>query len=163
MLLDADQQRHDVVGEDTCDLFEAIERSFDVELGYYSDLAGIRVSELAEKINSLASYPTREKCLSAVAFYRLRHAFETVSAVPVRSILPTTPVRDVLPWSTRRTRWKQLEEATGLTFPRLAAPAWLFWSCLLLPASLLIFAKRFEALSVDWVPLLALSFGLFVL
>lgn len=160
MLLDADQKPNDVVGENTWELFEAIERSFGVELGDYRDLAGIPISELAERLNDLADYPTREKCLSAVAFYRLRRAVERISVVPAKSIRPATPLREVLPWNNRRKRWKELEEDTGLTLPRLALSGWSFWLCLLLPGALLIFAKGTYALAIGWPSLLLVSFGL---
>lgn len=153
MLLDHDPKRHDVVGEDTRELFEAIERSFDVQISDYSDLAGIRISDLAAKINALANYPSREKCLSAVAFYRLRLALEQVASVSGRSVRPATPVAYVLPWRNRRALWKQLEDASGLTFPRLALPGWLPLICLVLPFSILAVAKVYGILPFGWIPL----------
>ena len=42
-LLDADKQNGlNAVGEDTLELFESIERSFDVDLGDLESLAGVR-------------------------------------------------------------------------------------------------------------------------
>ena len=50
-LLDADEKKElNTAGEDTWELFEAIEESFGVDLGDYHALAGITVGELAENI-----------------------------------------------------------------------------------------------------------------
>jgi hypothetical protein len=160
MLLDADQQRHEEVGEDTWELFETIERSFEVELGDYYALVGIRVSQLAEKISALANYPTREKCLSAVAFYRLRRALHEICGVPARSIRPSTLISDVLPWSKRRQQWILLEEATGLSFPGLTFPGWLLLVCLALPLTLFVSAKTLSALPMGWMSIFGASAAL---
>jgi hypothetical protein len=162
MLLDADQQRHEEVGEDTWELFEAIERSFDVALGDYFALAGIRVSELAEKISTLADYPTREKCISAVAFYRLRRALQEVCNVPARLIRPSTPIDDVLPWSKRREQWKQLEKTTGLDLPGLMGPRWLFLLCFILSLSILSAVKVTFVPQLGWMAVVIGSLFLFV-
>ncbi len=115
-LLDADEKKElNTVGEDTWELFEAIEESFGVDLGDYHALAGITVGELAENICRLANYPAEERCLSAVAFYRLRRAFETLFSVPRRAIRPTTSVVQLLPWKSRRTQWRMLQEHLELT------------------------------------------------
>ena len=73
-LLDADVQRDPVLGEDTCELFEAIEDSFGVNLGDYSAICGMTVRELADVVYQKAAYPTQDRCLSAVAFYRIRRS-----------------------------------------------------------------------------------------
>lgn len=157
MLLDADKRRHEEVGEDTWKLFEAIERSFEVNLGDYFDLAGIRISELAEKIHVLANYPTREKCLSSVAFYRLKLGLREVFNVPERSIRPSTPISEVLPWIKRRQQWKQLEEATSLSLPGLTFSGWLLVVCLVLPFTLLAIAKLFFGFPMGWGTLFFVS------
>jgi hypothetical protein len=67
-LLDADVKPNPLLGEDTWELFEVIEDSFGVDLGDYSAVCGMTVSELAEVVSKKANYPAAEKCLSAVAF-----------------------------------------------------------------------------------------------
>ena len=60
-LLDAqDLQGSNEVGEDTWELFEAIEQSFGVDLGNYHDLAGISILELSQRIDRFGEVPSRE-------------------------------------------------------------------------------------------------------
>jgi hypothetical protein len=160
MLLDADRRRHNEVGEDTWELFESIERSFGVNLGDFYDLAGIRVSELADKISSLADYPTREKCLSLVVFYRLRCAIEAVTGIPARSIHPATSLKQLLPWRSRRTTWRELEKHLHSDLPKLSFPGWLLVLCLMLPLVMLISGRLFLGFATGWVSLIAVSLGL---
>jgi hypothetical protein len=124
-LLDADVKHNPVLGEDTWELFEVIEDSFGVDLGDYHALCGVTVTELASVICGKANYPTEEKCLSAVAFYRLRRAFEVLFGIPRTTIRPATAVRNLLPWKSRSTQWLMLQEHLGLKFPRLNLPGWL--------------------------------------
>jgi hypothetical protein len=137
-LLDADVQRDPVLGEDTWELFEVIEDSFGVDLGDYSAICGLTVSELAEVVYKKANYPTEDKCLSAVAFYRLRRAFETLFDIPRKTIRPATFVGDLLPSKYRAARWLLLQEHVGLVFPALRIPGWLLCLSLVAPPALLI-------------------------
>lgn len=162
-LLDADKNltcKHNdpnAVGEDTWELFESIEQSFGICLGDFESLAGIRISELAEKVCKLANYPAKEKCVSAVAFYKLRQAFVGLYGVPLRSIAPSTPVRQIMPWRSRRAKWRAMQEHLDLQFPQLAFPGWLLLLCLTIPAGLLIFAKESIGLEINWVAVIACS------
>lgn len=106
-----------VVGEDTWELFQAVEDSFGVELGDYSGLTGISVGELAKRIDELANYPTEENCLSAAAFYRLRQVLESVCGVPRKTIRPITPLAQLFPWRSRSRQWKR-QKHTWLIKPR---------------------------------------------
>ncbi len=163
MLLDAERRGDpNVVGEDTWDLFLAIEKSFEVDLGDFHELANIRLSELAETICKQANYPIREKCLSTVVFYRLRHSLEVRAGIPSRSIRPVTPLKKLLPWNSRRTRWSEIEEYLDITLPKLIFPSWLLLSCLLFPFIVLISSKIFFGLGISWWSLIGLS-AVFVL
>jgi hypothetical protein len=162
-LLDADEKKElNTVGEDTWELFEAIEESFGVDLGDYHALAGITVGELAENICRLANYPAEERCLSAVAFYRLRRAFETLFSVPRTAILPTTSVVQLLPWKSRRTQWRLLQEHLGLTVPGLMYPGWLLLLCLVTPAALLISAREFLGFRLSAIEIIGGSLALII-
>lgn len=142
-LLDANVQQDPVLGEDTWELFEAIESSFAVDLGDYREMCGKTVKELAELINKKADYPAGDKCLSSVAFYRVRRAFETLYSIPRKAIRPATPVSDLLPLEHRSTKWPMLEEHLGLTVPELNYPNWILWLSLLAPPALLISLRTF--------------------
>jgi len=143
-LLDADvKASSSLVGEDTWELFEAIESSFGVNLGDYEVLAGIRVGELASRIGAMASYPEENACLSSAAFYRVRRALEAVSSVPARLIRPATKLGSILPWRTRRRDWRKLEDALGLRIPRLMITGLILLLCLVAAPGLLISLRVF--------------------
>lgn len=141
-LLDADlnviRKRDSVLGEDTRDLFEAMEASFGVELGDYDLLCGMTVQALAERICEKGSYSAGNVCLSSVSFYRLRRAFVQVFGVPRERIRPSTLLRDLVPWRERRTLWRSIEETTGWSMPRLISSSWPLVIALVGPAAFLI-------------------------
>lgn len=166
-LLDADviqeiHQRDSVFDEETCELFEAIEDSFGIELGDYGPLCGLTITELAREVSKKANYPNREKCLSAVAFYRLRQALQKVSDIPRTAIRPSTPVAELLPWKNRRAQWQALEQNTGLTLPRLMIPTWLLYLCLGVPAAILIYSKLFAGFQLGWFGVFLAWIGLVI-
>jgi hypothetical protein len=57
-LLDADIKADELLGEDTCELFEAIECSFGINLGDYRSHCGRTIRNLAAEIETLAKYPS---------------------------------------------------------------------------------------------------------
>lgn len=149
-LLDArDLQGSNEVGEDTWELFESIEQSFGVDLGDYHDLAGISILELSQRIDGLAKYPVEDSCLSSVAFNRLRGAFQKVTETPRSAIRPSTRIHDLLPWRTRHLQWTSIQSELGLELPRLNLPSWLLVLCLVLPVSLLAYARLFMGLRIS--------------
>lgn len=162
MLLDADRSLHPKVGEDTWELFEAIEESFGVTLGNFYVLAGISISDLAAMICELANYPSREKCLSAAAFFRLRVGLEVIAGAPSKSIRPSTSVRQLLPWNSRRRAWKKLEEHLQLRLPTLMFSGWLLLASSLFPLMLLGLWKAYLGIAISWISLIGLS-AVFVL
>jgi hypothetical protein len=167
-LLDADEMERDsLLGEDTWELFETIEDSFGVDLGDYRALLGMTVRELAEEISKRVDYPDRERCLSAVAFYKLRRTFEVQFDIPRATIRPATPVGDLLPWKSRKQRWRILQENLGLTVPGLAFPSWVFYPSLMAPAALLISLRLFwgfplNAILIFWGSFLLIIPSVFV-
>jgi len=146
------------VGEDTWDLFESVERSFGVDLGDFYSLAGIRVSELAERICKLADYSPNEKCLSAAIFYKLRKTLADLFDIPSKSVRPTTPLRQLLPWRSREKTWRAMQKHLEIEFPGLAFPRGILLLCLIAPVTLLVCAKEFLGLKLGWTGLIAFSF-----
>jgi len=138
-----DQQGSNEVGEDTWELFESIEQSFGVDLGDYYNLAGISIQELSLRIDGLAKYQVEDSCLSMVAFNKLRRAFQNVTETPRSAVHPATRIHDLLPWRTRHLQWASLQSELGLELPQLNLPLWLLVLCLVLPVSLLVYARVF--------------------
>lgn len=142
-------QSSNQIGEDTCELFEAIEQSFGIHLGDYDDLAGTSILELSKRIEGLAGYPVEESCLSLVAFHKLRRCFQTVISTPRNSIRPTTRIEDLLPWRTRHLQWASLRSELGLEMPRLNLPRWLLILCLVLPVTSLVYVRVFLGIHIS--------------
>jgi hypothetical protein len=153
-LLDADvkferEQELADVGEDTWELFETIEDSFGVDLGDYRSLCGLTITEIAREVSKKADYPDRERCLSAVVFYRLRRSFEKLFNTPRTAIRPATPLGNLLPWKNRRAQWKMLQEDLGLALPGLVFPGWALSLSIVCPAALLISLRAFCGFPLD--------------
>jgi hypothetical protein len=141
-LLNADvESRPDALGEDTWDLYQAIEDSFGVDFGNYQALLEKSVRELADEIATRSTSAIGDRCLTSIAFYRLRRALQSLTGSPRESIRPGTLIDDLLPWSGRDRRWTSLEQQLGLTLPGLAVPGPLFVFALLAPAILLVSLK----------------------
>jgi hypothetical protein len=141
------------LGEDTWELFEAIEDSFGVDLGDYHEICGMTVRELADVISRKANYPSGDKCLSAVTFYKLRRAFESLFGVPRKAISPDASVGNLLPLKERNRGWERLQEHLGLTLPRLHFPGWLLLLALVIPPTLLVSLRVFwgVGLTALWI------------
>jgi hypothetical protein len=151
-----------VLGEDTWELFEAIEESFGVDLGDYHDICGLNVRELAEIICKKANYPTEDKCLSGVAFYRIRRAFGTLFGAPRDAIRPAASVADHLPLKRRTEEWDLLQENLGLKLPRLHFPAWLLLLALAAPPSMLAFMRVFLRVQISAIWMFDISCALYM-
>jgi len=152
-LLDSNVKPVPDLGEDTWELFEAVEDSFGIDLGDYQDLRGITTRELAEMISKKAKHSTSEACLSVVAFYKLRRAFESLFGVPRGAIRPTEAVGHLLPSRDRNRKWQTLQEHVGLTLPRLHFPIWIPLFALATPPTLLVLLRALwrVPLSAIWI------------
>jgi hypothetical protein len=155
-LLDADIKPDPILGEDTWDLFEAIESSFGIDLGDYRSHCGRTIQDLAVTIEGLAKYPSADKCNTAVAFYELRRALQQVG-LPRSAIRPATPLRKLLPWIGRRTRWQQVRDQLGLELPMLVYPHWALLLALFAPAAVLVSLRAFFALPLSPISMLGYS------
>jgi hypothetical protein len=147
------------IGEDTWDLFKSIEKSFDVDLGDYRDLAGITVLALSQRIGSLAEYPIENSCLSQVAFNKLREGFMTITGTKRSLIRPSTRIEHLLPLATRHLKWDALQLELGLQLPVLSLSLWLLASCLIVPLALLIGSRMLfgSRVSFDFIILGSLA------
>jgi len=155
-LLDADIKRDPVLGEDTSDLFETIECSFGIDLGDYRSHCGRTIRDLAADVERIAKYPNTDKCLTSVAFYRLRRALQQFG-FPRSTVRPATPVRKLLPWRNRRMRWQQMQDQLGLELPGLLYPRWALLLALFGPATILVCMRAFWGIPLSVPTILGLS------
>src|ERR1700723_796329 len=130
-LLDADlMERRNVVGEDTYDLLAAIEDAFGINFQDYGAILGKSVLELAEHIANELPHPKADRCLSSVAFYKVRRAFQDQVGTIRSKVRPGTSLASLLPWTKRRDHWRRVQEQLALDLPALTIPWWLVASSL---------------------------------
>jgi acyl carrier protein len=106
--------------------FMAVEESFGLEISG-DDASKLTTPRLL--IDYLADRlppPTAGYCLTQRAFYVLRGALARHANLSVRSIHPSTSVRDVIPEPERETTWKSLQKEVGAKrWPRLTKGGWM--------------------------------------
>src|SRR5581483_328919 len=118
-------QRLEKFGEDTCDLLRTIEASFGIEFSDAELISSRTIRELGECISRKLKQPISDRCLNAVVFNQLRHAFVNLFDTPRVSIDPQTPLRKLMPWIARRRQWRLIQDHLGLVLPDLRWPIWL--------------------------------------
>jgi hypothetical protein len=104
--------------EDVEDLLMRLEEAFEVRF-VQSDADRIRtVGDLFEvlQIKMGTTSQRRQRCLSAVSFYRLRKAVADTTGIKVR---PQTAISDVIPAKSLASRIRALGDRTGLRLPRV--------------------------------------------
>jgi len=102
--------------EDVEDLLLTLEQAFDVRF-VQSDADKVRaVGDLFEVLQAKIGTTSqrRQRCLSAVSFYRLKQAVADATGIKVS---PRTAISDVFPAKTLASRIKALSEGTGLRLP----------------------------------------------
>jgi hypothetical protein len=131
-LLEADRiQKLERYGEDAWGLLHIIQESFGIEFSPDELIAAETVGQLGQCISRKLTHPRSERCLNAAVFYRLRRAFVDSFTASRATIRPDTPLNELLPWTNRRTRWREINVDSGLILPDLTWPLWLLGACLL--------------------------------
>jgi hypothetical protein len=160
-LLDTDIKPDPLLGEDTWELFKNIESAFGIDLGDYRSRCGTTIRELAAKVEELAKYPSADKCLTAVAFYRLRRTLQQFG-FGRSTIRPATPLRQLLPWKNRQKRWQQVRDELRLKLPSLIYPRWALFIALFGPATCLTAMKAFGRIPLSVISIFGLSVALVI-
>jgi len=115
------------MGLDALELVLNVEDAFDVRIPD-ERLGEIEtVGDLHDFVVSLKGnlQPTRDTCLSASTFFRIRRALCRLLTTEPRGLRPRTPLDDVLPKDHRRELWTRLRRELKLTLPSLVRPRWL--------------------------------------
>lgn len=77
-------------------------------------------------VAKLVSPTERTRCLSQVAFYRLRRSLGTVLGIPRNAVKLDAPIAKCIPRTGRRQAWDQLRaDVHSRRWPDLERPAWL--------------------------------------
>jgi len=131
------------------------EETFEIEIGDEEASELITVGQLYTCILGKLGLSPSDRCLSSVAFYRVRRALISLSGVPRQSIRPSTETEVLLPQANRQQHWDYLSRMTGSKLPGLERPQWmqnLIWSMSLLLAasSFLVYILSSFYLAAFW-------------
>ncbi len=136
-----------------------LERSFWID-GAQVDVrtlttVGALFDSLTDKMGGFES----SRCLTSFAFYRLRRSLMDLSGLDRESILPTTPLKGLLPPKVRRVWWDSVETQLRFSVPRLqlgraAIAAHTFVVLVAVFAGLVVLTK-----SVEWDTMILIEWG----
>ena len=113
------EEQLELEGDDFDFLLYELESSFWVDFSE-SDFFGLNtVGDLFDiVVRDLAGFES-PRCLTSLAFYRLRRSLIDLSGLDRQSIQPTTSLRNLLPPKLRRTWWHVIETELRLRVPHL--------------------------------------------
>jgi hypothetical protein len=135
MLLEGDKvQRLRLFGEDSCELVRTIEQSFGIKLTEDDLIQAETIGALASIVFAKLEHPISPQCLSSVMFYKLRRAFGELFDVPRAKIAPYTSLQELMPWKSRKTQWRRVQDRLNCALPQLRWPLSLVVMWLLLTA-----------------------------
>jgi hypothetical protein len=147
MLLEADKVgRLQLFGEASCDLVRTVEQSFGTMLTEDELVHAATIGALAHTITAKLEHPVSPQCLTAVTFYKLRRAFVGLFDIAPSKICPTTSLRVLMPWKTRKKQWHKVQDHLNYVLPQLTWPLWLLVLWLSLTALTLYFLFDSEML-----------------
>lgn len=143
------------MGLDVVELIMRVEETFEIEIGDEEASELITVGQLYTCILGKLGLSPSDRCLSSVAFYRVRRALMGLSDVPRHSIRPSTETEVLLPHGKRKQHWDYVARMTGSKLPDLERPRWmqnLIWgvSCLLAGSSLFVYILSSFYLAALW-------------
>lgn len=122
------------MGLDTVEIVLRVEETFGVDLPD-DELGSVRtVGDLHELL--LRKLDGGYACLSSRAFYRVRKALVDVLGVKRNSVRPSSELAVILDQRSRPNVWREIEQQSGLRFPRLEHPGWFNWTAFLLCLSI---------------------------
>jgi hypothetical protein len=110
--------------EDTEELLREIQLSFWIDFTEDDIVQAETIGDLFDCVVRKGGGFHSPKCLTSVAFYRLRQALVDVSGSERRSFRPNSSLRTLMPWRVRRARWKALESQPRLILPSLQPHRW---------------------------------------
>jgi acyl carrier protein len=111
------------MGLDTVEVVMIVEETFDFTIPD-RDAEKLRtVGEMYRYVLEHIPVDNSSKCLSSVAFYRLRRVLMDAFKTPRSNIRPTSRVEDILPRGSRKSDWQRLASKLKLTLPTLRLPS----------------------------------------
>jgi acyl carrier protein len=149
------------VGLDTVEIVLKVEDSFQITLNDSELSQASTVGELHQLVmkefggakGSEGPVADPGVCLGSRAFYVVRREFTKLLKISRSEFRPCTEIAPLVPWNHRREMWRQMEEDTQLSFPKLDHLGWVVLSSFLIPtaACIALFGLRTVPLSVSTV------------
>ena len=133
-------ERLQLIDEVAEDLVREIRLSFWVDFTEEDLGAAVTIGDLFDCVGLKMGEFDSPKCLSSLAFYRLRRALVELSGRDRRSIVPISPLEELMPRRVRRAWWETLQERTRCFLPPLQSSCGLnrmMWAVPFLSAGLL--------------------------
>ncbi|MGA2184604.1 MAG: hypothetical protein ABSH47_16400 [Bryobacteraceae bacterium] len=106
------EERLQLIDEVAEDLLREIQLSFWVDFTGDDLVAAETIGDLFDCVERKMGGFDSPKCLSSLAFYRLRRALVDVSGLDRRSIVPVASLQEVMPSRARRAWWDALQART---------------------------------------------------
>ena len=107
------------MGLDYVELILAVEDSFQIHIADEEANTLSTVGELHKLVTSKLQGQNTKVCLTSAAFYRTRRGIVETLAIDRRKIKPSTPLETILPLSSRRKAWREIQVLTKLKLPDL--------------------------------------------
>lgn len=107
------------MGLDYVELILAVEDSFQIHIADEEANTLSTVGDLHKLVVAKLRGQDTKRCLTSAAFYRTRRGIVETLAIDRRKIKPSTPLEAILPPSSRRKAWQDIQAATKLKLPDL--------------------------------------------
>jgi hypothetical protein len=150
-----------ILPEDLEALVQVIEESFAIPYTARELYGAQTIGELAHCIYEKRKNPPSSECLSAFIFYQFRKAFMTKFGAPRAALKPETPLSSLLPWLSRRKRWRELQDSLQIRLPDLVYAPWVVGFSLVTTGLIVLAAWSRLREGVD-LPFIVLCGGLFI-
>ncbi len=134
----------------------ALEDAFGVSFDDDAFVNVVTIGDLVNVVKAVVPPARHERCLTALAFWRLRRALVDTLGVERAAVRPDARIADLI-WKECSTHferpraWSRLEQSLALPLPELERPWTLVWSAALLcPAMLLVGLRLAPTSSERW-------------
>lgn len=128
------------MGLDGVELIIATEESFGISIADEEAEKVVTVDDLYQLILAKVTPATRNKCISASAFYNLRGIIAAKLGIDRKTILKDTKLDEIIPKEDRRSFWDYIAKEAGVVLPSLTRNSFLNRALVFIPVLSLLFA-----------------------
>lgn len=114
------------MGLDGVELIVEVENTFEISILDHEAEKIVTVGDLHNVVWKHIENKASESCLTRSLFYRLRSLFGAMFNISNQDFHPNRQLSQIIPQTNRRANWEQLQQESGLKFPKLVLTK--FWS-----------------------------------